>query len=58
MQLREEIRAGGYGTKECPANDWMCKYFENGTCKLQNAEKLCDFMKNGKDNKLHSKSTI
>ena len=43
MQLREEIKS--YGTKECPVNDWMCKYFDNGVCKLRNAEKVCDHMR-------------
>ena len=43
MQLREEIKS--YGTKECPVNDWMCRYFDNGVCKLRNAEEVCDHMR-------------
>lgn len=27
---------------ECPANDWMCPYFDNGGCTLENAEQECD----------------
>lgn len=54
MRLREEI--SNRGTKECPVNDWMCKYFENGVCKLSDAEKYCDHMRrvHGKTEKIHS----
>ncbi len=43
MQLREEIKS--YGTSECPINDWLCKYFENGICKLYNSKDVCTHMK-------------
>ena len=45
MQLREEVKSN-YGTKECPANDWFCKFFENGVCKLKDAETKCSHMGN------------
>ena len=44
-QLREEVKSY-YGTKECPANDWFCKFFENGVCKLKDAETKCSHMGN------------
>ena len=43
MQLREEI-VTAYNTHECPVNDWMCDYFENGSCKLKNSENKCSHM--------------
>ena len=49
MQLREEVRT--FGTKECPVNDYMCKYFENGVCRLQNPEKICTNFKKEFTNK-------
>ena len=27
---------------ECPSNDWMCPYFDNGGCTLENAKMECD----------------
>ena len=27
---------------ECPVNDWLCPYFENGDCTLENCEQECD----------------
>ena len=29
-------------TLECPANDWLCPYFDNGNCSLENAKDECD----------------
>jgi hypothetical protein len=26
----------------CPVNDWLCPYFENGDCTLENCEQECD----------------
>lgn len=49
MQLREEVRT--FGTKECPVNDYMCKYFENGVCRLQSPEKICTNFKKEFTNK-------
>lgn len=40
MQLREEIKSN-YGVHECPVNDWMCKYFDNGSCILDNPQTKC-----------------
>lgn len=54
MQLREEIKSC-YGTKECPANDWMCRFFDNGSCKLVNAEDKCDILKELYDSEKHKK---
>lgn len=28
---------------ECPENDWMCPYFDNGRCTLENVEEKCEF---------------
>ncbi len=47
MQLREEIRTNGY-TQECPVNDWLCNFFDNGSCKLSNAQEKCAALKNVK----------
>ena len=27
---------------ECPMMDWTCPCYENGECKLENAEEECD----------------
>lgn len=27
---------------ECPTNDWLCPYFDNGACQLRNAPQECD----------------
>lgn len=54
MQLREEIKSC-YGTKECPVNDWMCRFFDNGSCKLVNAEDKCDILKKLYDSGKHKK---
>ena len=29
-------------TLECPVNDWLCPYFDNGNCTLENPEFECD----------------
>lgn len=29
-------------TLECPANDWLCPYFDNGNCTLEKAREKCD----------------
>ena len=29
-------------TLECPVNDWLCPYFDNGNCALENSKKECD----------------
>ena len=50
MQIREEVRTAG-GTLECPANDWFCKYFENGTCKFKDALTKCSHMRGKNDQK-------
>ncbi len=26
----------------CPVNDWLCPYFDNGDCTLENCEVECD----------------
>lgn len=36
-------------SNECPVNDWMCPYFDNGRCTLENAEKECEFMMEEED---------
>ena len=54
MQLREEIRSTS-NTHECPINDWMCRFFDNGSCKLVNAEDKCDLLKKLHDSGKHKK---
>lgn len=27
---------------ECPTNDWLCPYFDNGNCTLDDAKNECD----------------
>lgn len=44
MRLREEIKVNG-GAFECPINDYFCKFFENGSCKLINAHEKCLVLK-------------
>ena len=44
MQLREEIKVNS-GALECPINDYFCKFFENGSCKLINAHEKCLVLK-------------
>ena len=34
---------------ECPANDWMCPYFDNGRCTLETAKEDCEFMAEEED---------
>ena len=34
---------------ECPANDWMCPYFDNGRCTLETAKVDCEFMAEEED---------
>lgn len=29
-------------SKECPVHDWLCPYYENGDCTLENAHEECD----------------
>ena len=29
-------------TFECPANDWLCPYFDNGNCTLEDSKNECD----------------
>ena len=50
MQIREEIKFNN-GTIECPVNDWFCKYFENGSCKFEDAIVKCSHMKDKYDKK-------
>lgn len=34
---------------ECPANDWLCPYFDNGRCTLETAKVDCEFMAEEED---------
>ena len=34
---------------ECPVNDWLCPYFENGDCTLENCEQECDAFYTGNE---------
>ncbi len=34
---------------ECPVNDWMCPYFDNGRCTLETAKVDCEFMAEEED---------
>ena len=38
----ERKERGGYKMVACPVNDWLCPYFENGDCTLENCEQECD----------------
>ena len=49
MQLREEIRTAN--TYECPVNDWVCKFFDNGGCSLKNKEKCSKWNNYDRNNK-------
>lgn len=51
MQLREDIQVLSTNKEECPINDWMCKYFENGGCRLNNAITKCSHMRFKNDKK-------
>lgn len=51
MQLREDIQVLSTNKEECPINDWLCKYFENGGCRLNHSIKSCSHMKNNNDKK-------
>lgn len=44
MRLREEV-VTAYNTHECPINDYLCSYFENGGCRCKDAEIKCDHMR-------------
>lgn len=52
MQLREDIQVLSTNKDECPINDWMCRFFENGGCKLNNAKDNCSHMRNSYDKKI------
>lgn len=49
MQLREDIQVLSNNKEECPINDWLCKYFENGGCRLNTSVKECSHIKNNND---------
>lgn len=49
MQLREEVRTAN--TYECPTNDWMCRFFDNGGCSLKDKEMCSSWRENVNKNK-------
>ena len=42
----------------CPVNDWLCPYFENGDCTLENCEVECDAFYTGDEEEKEEEEEI
>ena len=43
----------------CPINDWLCPYFDNGDCTLENCEEACDaFYAGDEEEEIEDKYTL